>query len=101
VSGDAYGERPEMAGNRHRRYIPWAATSAIFYETKEGLFDILIPYFKAGLEDIEYCMPVVYDPFDEPRSEARIEGAFTAPMSLKTSAWPGDGPANYQERPSV
>ena len=35
-----------------------------FYETKEDLLDILIPYFKAGLENNEFCMWVVFDPLD-------------------------------------
>ncbi|RPJ69391.1 MAG: hypothetical protein EHM20_16450 [Alphaproteobacteria bacterium] len=27
-----------------------------FYDTKEGLIDILTPYFKAGLENNEFCL---------------------------------------------
>jgi signal transduction histidine kinase len=42
--------------------IPWGTHFCHFYETKEDLFDILIPYFKAGLENNEFCMWVVFPP---------------------------------------
>lgn len=29
-----------------------------FYQTKEDLIDSLVPYFKAGPENNEFCMPV-------------------------------------------
>ncbi len=29
----------------------------LFYETKEDLLDALVPYFKAGLESGEFCLP--------------------------------------------
>jgi signal transduction histidine kinase len=39
--------------------IPWGIHLCQFYETKEDLFDILIPYFKTGLENNEFCLWVV------------------------------------------
>src|SRR5450432_1435220 len=56
--------------------IPWGTHCCHFYETKEDLFDILIPYFKAGLEDHEYCMWVVFDPLDEQAARRALEPAF-------------------------
>ena len=32
---------------------PWGAHFCLFYETKEDLLDMLIPYFKAGFENNE------------------------------------------------
>src|SRR5438477_11261062 len=49
--------------------VPWGAHLCHFYETKEDLVDILIPYFKAGLENNEFCIWVVSDPLGE--EEAR------------------------------
>ncbi len=49
--------------------IPWGTHFCHFYETKEDLLDILIPYFKTGLENNEFCMWVVSDPLGE--EEAR------------------------------
>jgi PAS domain S-box-containing protein len=44
--------------------IPWGSHFCHFYETKEDLLDILIPYFKTGLENNEFCMWIVFDPLD-------------------------------------
>jgi len=43
--------------------IPWGTHFCAFYETKEDLLEILIPYFRAGLENNEYCLWVVSEPF--------------------------------------
>jgi signal transduction histidine kinase len=48
--------------------VPWGTHFCHFYETKEDLLDILIPYFKAGLENNEFCMWVVFDPLDEEKA---------------------------------
>ncbi len=42
--------------------VPWGTHFCHFYETKEDLLDTLIPYFKAGLENNEFCIWVVSDP---------------------------------------
>jgi two-component system sensor histidine kinase UhpB len=42
--------------------IHWGTHCCQFYETKEDLLDLLIPYFKAGLETNEYCVWVTGDP---------------------------------------
>jgi signal transduction histidine kinase len=36
--------------------LPWGAHFCYFYETKQDLLDILIPYFKTGLENREFCL---------------------------------------------
>jgi PAS domain S-box-containing protein len=41
--------------------MTWGTHFCHFYETKQDLLDILIPYFKAGLESKEYCLWVVSD----------------------------------------
>jgi len=42
--------------------IPWGSHFCNFYETKQDLLDILISYFKAGLENNEFCLWVVSIP---------------------------------------
>ena len=42
--------------------VPWGTHFCQFYETKDDLKDILVPYFKAGLENNEYCMLITADP---------------------------------------
>jgi PAS domain S-box-containing protein len=42
--------------------MPWGTHLCHFYETKQDLLDILIPYFKAGLEHNEFCIWVTCGP---------------------------------------
>jgi len=39
--------------------IPWGTHFCQFYQTKEDLMDIAVPYFKAGLENNEFCIWIV------------------------------------------
>jgi hypothetical protein len=41
--------------------LPWGSHFCQFYRTKKDLLDILIPYFKAGLEHNEFCVWVTSD----------------------------------------
>jgi PAS domain S-box-containing protein len=45
--------------------IAWGTHFCHFYETEADLLDILIPYYKAGLENNEFCIWVVSDPLNE------------------------------------
>jgi signal transduction histidine kinase len=51
--------------------MSWGTHFCHIYETKQDLIDILVPYFKAGLENNELCIWVVSDPLNE--DEARNE----------------------------
>ncbi|OGN97326.1 MAG: hypothetical protein A2Z77_02620 [Chloroflexi bacterium RBG_13_51_36] len=42
--------------------VPWGTHFCQFYRTKNDLIDILVPYFKAGLESNEFCMWVTSEP---------------------------------------
>jgi len=42
--------------------MPWGTHLCVFYESKEDLLDILVPYFKAGLENNEFCMWITSEP---------------------------------------
>ncbi len=42
--------------------VSWGAHFCLFYKAKEDLIDILVPYFKAGLENNEFCMWVTSGP---------------------------------------
>jgi DNA-binding CsgD family transcriptional regulator len=39
--------------------MPWGTHFCVFYETKEDLLDLLVPFFKAGLESNEFCLGVI------------------------------------------
>jgi len=41
--------------------LPWGSHFCQFYETKKDMLDILIPYFRAGLQNHEFCIWVTSD----------------------------------------
>ena len=51
--------------------IPWGSHLSLFYETNWDLLDILAPFFRAGLENNEFCVWVLPEP--ETVEEARTE----------------------------
>ena len=40
--------------------VPWGTHICLFYEAKSDLLEILVPYFKAGLENNEFCVQANY-----------------------------------------
>ncbi len=48
---------------------PWGAHFCMFYQTEKDLLDILVPYFKAGLENNEYCMWITSEQLNEKDAE--------------------------------
>lgn len=57
--------------------VPWGTHICQFYQTKQDLIDIAVPYLRAGLESNEFCLWIASDPLDP-------QGAFEAMVS----AWP-------------
>jgi len=39
--------------------VPWGTHFCSFYETKQDLLDILIPFFKTGLKHHEFCLWII------------------------------------------
>ena len=54
---------------------PWGTHLCIFYQSKEDLIDILVPYFKAGLENNEFCMWVTSKPLKTEEAKSLLEKA--------------------------
>jgi PAS domain S-box-containing protein len=44
--------------------VPWGTHFCQFYQTKEDLMDVLVPYFKAGLENNELCIWITSQPLE-------------------------------------
>jgi PAS domain S-box-containing protein len=55
--------------------VPWGTHLCQFYETKEDLVDILLPYFRAGLENNEFCMWITSPPLDVKEAKAALRKA--------------------------
>ena len=65
--------------------VPWGTHFCQFYQTKENLIDILVPYFKAGLENNEFCMWVTSQPLTVKEAEESLKNAVPyADTYLKT-----------------
>jgi len=52
--------------------VRWGTHLCQFYQTKEDLIDILVPYFKAGLENNEFCMWVTSEPLGEKEAKEAL-----------------------------
>src|SRR6267154_5242183 len=55
--------------------VTWGTHFCHFYETKQDLLDTLIPYFKAGLENHEFCLWVVTDPLTDGEARRALKKA--------------------------
>ena len=55
--------------------VLWGTHFCQFYQTREDLMDILVPYFKAGLESNEFCMWVTSQPLDVEEAKEALRRA--------------------------
>ena len=56
---------------------PWGTHFCQFYATKDDLTDVLVPYFKAGLEANEFCMWVTSPPLGVEEAWSALSQAVT------------------------
>ena len=56
-------------------WVPWGTHFCYFYDTKEDLLDILVPYFKAGLESNEFCIWIVSEPLSLEEAKSALRKA--------------------------
>jgi signal transduction histidine kinase len=52
---------------------PWGTHICQFYQTKKDLIDILVPYFKAGLENNEFCIWITSEPLKVEDAKAALK----------------------------
>ncbi len=55
--------------------ISWGMHFCQFYQTKEDLLDVLVPFFKAGLENNEYCLWIICDPLGVEEAYSALDRA--------------------------
>lgn len=55
--------------------VRWGMHLCVFYQSKEDLIDILVPYFKAGLENNEFCMWVTSEPLKVEEAKSSLKKA--------------------------
>jgi PAS domain S-box-containing protein len=51
---------------------PWGTHFCLCYQSKQDLIDVLLPYFKAGLQNNELCIWVTSEPLDEMEAKEAI-----------------------------
>ena len=51
---------------------PWGTHICQFYQTKEDLIEILVPYFAEGLKNNEFCMWVTSEPLTAKEAESSL-----------------------------
>ena len=52
--------------------VPWGTHFCEFYRNKQELIETLVPYFKAGLENNEFCMWVTSEPLCSAEAKATL-----------------------------
>jgi PAS domain S-box-containing protein len=52
--------------------VPWGARICLFYRNIEELMDILVPYFKAGLKNSEFCLWITSSPLNEDAAQRAL-----------------------------
>jgi PAS domain S-box-containing protein len=52
--------------------VPWGTHFCQFYQDKQDLIDILVPFFKAGLKNNEFCMWVTSEPLRAAEAKAAL-----------------------------
>ena len=57
--------------------VSWGTHFCQFYQTKEDLVDTLVPYFKAGLENNEFCMWIVSQPSEAEEAKEALKKAIS------------------------
>jgi hypothetical protein len=66
-------EKRRKTGTKIIGDVPWGTRICQFYQTKEDLLDILVPYFKAGLENNEFCMWITSEPLKVEDAKAALK----------------------------
>lgn len=59
VASDENGQRLRDTGLAAVGEVPWGTHFSVFYETKKDLLEIVVPFFKAGLQANEFCLWIV------------------------------------------
>ncbi|MDE3089197.1 MAG: MEDS domain-containing protein, partial [Chloroflexota bacterium] len=53
--------------------VSWGTHLCLFYHTKQDLLDILVPYFRVGLENQEFCMWITSAPLSAEDAKTALE----------------------------
>jgi PAS domain S-box-containing protein len=68
-------ERNRKTGIDIVGHAPWGTHLCLFYKDKQDLIDVLVPYFKAGLQNNEFCMWVTSKPLNAQEANSALRQA--------------------------
>jgi len=69
------GEPLRKTGIKILGDVPWGTHFCQFYQDKKDLLDVLVPYFKAGLENNESCLWVCSEPLEAEEAKKALRQA--------------------------
>ncbi len=72
VKGNRMSEELRRIGIERVPDSPWGTHFCLFYRTQQDLLDLLVPYFKAGLERNEFCMWITSEPLNARDARAAL-----------------------------
>jgi hypothetical protein len=55
--------------------VPWGTHFCHFYNSKEDLIDIQVPFLKTGLENNEFCMWIISEPLNVADAKSALNNA--------------------------
>jgi hypothetical protein len=67
--------------------LPWGSHVAYIYRSASDLRDVLVPYFRAGLENNEQCLWVTDSPFEAREARAALR-AVLPDLDAREAGWP-------------
>lgn len=70
--GTVKSQNKRESGIKTVGVLPWGVHLCLFYNTKQELLEILVPYFRAGLENNEACLCIVPVPLSKKEVEAAM-----------------------------
>lgn len=75
LAGDKMTENFRKTGIAIIDDVRWGTHFCQFYQTKEDLVDILVPYFASGLENNEFCIWITSQPMREDEAKEALRKA--------------------------
>jgi PAS domain S-box-containing protein len=69
VAAPATDDAARWTGIAAVGHLPWGTHFCHFYQDRADLLDIIVPYFRAGLEGDEFCLWVTCDDVEKAREE--------------------------------
>lgn len=75
MSGDGMDNQNKISEIEILGDLQWGTHICQFYQTKEELLELLIPYFKRGLQNFEFCIWIIPESFKVEEAKKNLKEA--------------------------